>query len=110
MPPGIVYFMIRRERLRFGRVLDVSVAKFFAEARFVLGMMNHHVPFNPRVLLGRLAQPATASRAQARHHTKGPPFENTTYGAGGLKPGSRLILGFYKARRTVVVVAYSLRA
>ena len=33
-----------------------------------------------------------------------------SYGAGGLKPGSRLILGFFKARRTVVGVAYSLRA
>ena len=32
------------------------------------------------------------------------------YGAGGLKPGSRLILGVLKAKRTVVGVAYSLRA
>ena len=32
------------------------------------------------------------------------------YGAGGLKPGSRLILGFFKAKPTVIGVAYSLRA
>ena len=32
------------------------------------------------------------------------------YGAGGLKPGSRLILGFFKAKRTVVGVTCSLGA
>ena len=34
----------------------------------------------------------------------------TRYGAGGLKPVCRLILGVLKAKCTVVGVAYSLRA
>ena len=39
---------------------------------------------------------------------KGP--RERQYGAGGLKPVCRLILGFFKAKCTVVGVAYSLRA
>ena len=43
VPPGMVYFMGKRGRLRFGRVKDASsVANHFGEARFVLGMLKHH--------------------------------------------------------------------
>ena len=43
-PPGVVYYMGKRNRLRFGRVTDASVAKHFGEARFVLGMLTDHFP------------------------------------------------------------------
>ena len=54
MPPGMVYFIGKRGRLRFGRVKDASsVEKHFGEARFVLGMLKHHALPKIRKTMGR---------------------------------------------------------
>ena len=58
----------------------------------------------------RAGDDAPQSRFENAERGSSHAVDGRWYGAGGLKPGSRLILGFFKARRTVVGVAYSLRA
>ena len=53
VPPGMVYFMGKKDRLHFGRVTDASVAKHFGEARFVLGMLTDHFPINIMGTMGK---------------------------------------------------------